>query len=50
MRRLLAGLAVAMKLSEDWQDFQTRLDRPYPRFDETMLLPFDAEPKRVTKG
>ncbi|MFO1171860.1 MAG: P63C domain-containing protein [Hyphomicrobiaceae bacterium] len=49
MRRLLEGVTVAMKLSDNWDDFRVKLDRLYPRFGDTLLLPFDDPPKPIAK-
>ena len=46
LRRLLEGVLVAMKLSNDWVDFQQKLDLLYPKFGTTMQLPFE-EPKKL---
>ncbi len=32
-----------MQLSDDYDDFITKLDRVKPGFDETLQLPFDGE-------
>jgi hypothetical protein len=32
-----------MQLSDDYDDFLTKLDRVKPRFDETLPLPFNEE-------
>lgn len=44
MRRLLEGVVVAMKLSENWADFQLKLDRLYPSFRESMQLQLGDKP------
>jgi hypothetical protein len=31
------------QLSDDYNDFITKLDKVKPRFDETLPLPFDGE-------
>ena len=41
MRRLLEGVIVAMKLSDTWKEFQKKLDLLYPKFGDTLQLPFD---------
>ena len=32
-----------MQLSDDYGDFIGKLDRVKPRFDQTLLLPFEGE-------
>lgn len=48
MRRLLEGVIVAMKLSDDWNQFKGRLDLLYPKFGDTLQLPYD-EPKSLSE-
>lgn len=43
MRRLLEGVIVATKLSSDWEDFQRKLDLLYPKFGDTLQLPFEQQ-------
>lgn len=50
MRRLLEGVVVAMRLSDDWLDFQSKLDRLYPRFGDTLQLPFNDAPRLPKKS
>jgi hypothetical protein len=40
LREHLGGVIAAMKLSNTYLDFIEKLDRLYPRYGETMLLPF----------
>lgn len=37
----LAGIKAILKLSSDVADFQKKLDKVYPRFGDTMQLPYD---------
>ena len=37
----LAGIKVVMKLSDGLADYQRKLDRLFPRFGDTLQLPFD---------
>jgi hypothetical protein len=41
MKRLLEGVIVAMKLSQNWDDFKLKLDMLYPKFGTTLQLPYD---------
>jgi hypothetical protein len=36
-----------MQLSDDYEDFISKLDRVKPRFDETLSLPFEGERPRT---
>lgn len=40
---LIKGVKVIMKLSVDRRDFERKLDRVYPRFGDTLQLPFDDD-------
>ena len=40
LKEHLGGVVAVMRLSNDWTDFMDKLDRLYPRYGETMLLPF----------
>lgn len=44
LREHLGSIVAIMKLSDDWGDFMGKVDRLHPRFGETPMLPFDAEP------
>lgn len=50
LREHLAGVVMLMKYSPNWNEFMNRLDREYPRFDDTLMLPFpeDAPPMPVS--
>jgi hypothetical protein len=49
MLRLLEGVIVAMKLSDTWIDFQEKLDRLYPRFGDTIQIPYNDAPRILKK-
>ncbi len=40
LREHLAGVVMLMKYSPNWKVFMERVDREYPQFGKTMLLPF----------
>jgi hypothetical protein len=40
LRELLEGVKALMRISSDWKSFVNSLDMAYPRFDQTLLLPF----------
>jgi hypothetical protein len=42
LRRLLEGVILLMRMSKTWGEFKVKLDEWYPRFNETMQLPFEA--------
>ena len=47
MREHLASVTTIMKLSDQYDDFEVKLDRVHPRYDETLALPLldgDGEP------
>jgi hypothetical protein len=41
LREHLGAAVAVMKLSSDYDDFITKMDTLYPKYGETMLLPFD---------
>lgn len=49
LREHLTGVIMLMKYSPNWEVFMDRLDREYPQWGTTMLLPFpdDYEPPAV---
>lgn len=47
LRELLEGVKALMRISADWQDFSEKLNLAFPKFDETMMLPFDGGLPRV---
>jgi hypothetical protein len=47
MREHLASVTTIMKLVDEYDDFEVKLDRVHPRFDETLALPLfekDGDP------
>jgi hypothetical protein len=47
MREHLASVTTIMKLSDEYDDFEVKLDHVHPRFDETLALPLfnkDGDP------
>lgn len=48
LREHLAGVVMLMKYSPNWDEFMVRLDREYPRFGDTLQLPFPDEPTTTT--
>jgi hypothetical protein len=42
LMRLLEGVILLMRMSKDWADFKVKLDEWYPRYGETMQLPFET--------
>jgi hypothetical protein len=43
LKEHLASIITIMKLSDNWQDFQTKLNRLHPRYDETIPLDLEYE-------
>lgn len=43
LRDLLTSVVTIMKLSNDWKDFKSKLDRIHTAYNDTMPLPFDLE-------
>ncbi|HLI43134.1 MAG TPA: P63C domain-containing protein [Acidimicrobiales bacterium] len=43
LREHLGSVVTLMKLSNDWADFRTKLDRIHPRIGDTIPLPFDDD-------
>lgn len=41
LREHLGSIVTAMKLSDDWHEFMSKVDRLHPRYGETMQLPFE---------
>jgi hypothetical protein len=55
LKRLLEGVMLLMRMSTTWDEFKLKLDEWYPRFDDTLQLPFSsgvyalpAPPKALT--
>lgn len=42
LTRLLEGVKLLMRMSTTWDQFKSRLDEYYPRFDQTLQLPFET--------
>lgn len=42
LKRLLEGVILLMRMSATWDEFKQKLDEWYPRFDDTMQLPFSS--------
>lgn len=40
---LISSVTTIMKLSRDWPDFMSKLDRIHPAYNETMPLPFEID-------
>jgi hypothetical protein len=45
LRELLEGVKALMKISRNWTEFMDRLDIAYPRFGDTLPLPFLDAPR-----
>jgi hypothetical protein len=43
LRDLVTSVTTVMKLSDQWTDFKSKLDRVHPPFNETMPLPFEMK-------
>jgi hypothetical protein len=43
LREHLGSVVTIMKLSRDWDDFMTKLDRLHPRFGDNLQLPFEDD-------
>jgi hypothetical protein len=52
LREHLAGVVMLMKYSPSWEIFMARLDKEYPQWGKTMMLPFpdDYEPPRIQRA
>jgi hypothetical protein len=49
LRELLEGAKALMRVSTDWDDFKSKLEIAFPRFEETMALPFAGGLPRLPK-
>ncbi|MEZ5701206.1 MAG: P63C domain-containing protein [Burkholderiaceae bacterium] len=47
LERLLEGVLLLMRQSAKWDQFRLLLDQWYPKFNDTMQLPFDGEGERT---
>ena len=43
LRQHLASVTTIMKLSDEYSDFEVKLDRVHPRYDESLWLPLFSE-------
>lgn len=43
LERLLEGVVLLMRMSPTWAEFKVALDQYYPKFNDTLALPFDGE-------
>jgi hypothetical protein len=42
LKRLLEGVMLLMRMSTTWDEFKSKLDEWYPRFEDTLQLPFSS--------
>jgi hypothetical protein len=42
LERLLEGVILLMRMSTSWPEFKTKLDEYYPRYGDTLQLPFEG--------
>lgn len=47
LERLLEGVILLMRMSTDWTDFKQKLDEYYPRYGDTLQLPFEGGSYRL---
>lgn len=47
LERLLEGVILLMRMSEDWSSFKHKLDEYYPRFGDTLQLPLEGGSYRL---
>ena len=47
LKELLGGVKILMFQSSEWEEFKIKLDQFYPRYDETLNLPFDSPSFRL---
>jgi len=47
LRELLEGVKALMRVSSDWRDFQDKMDVAFPKFEQTLYLPFDNGLPRI---
>lgn len=43
LERLLEGVVLLMRMAQTWDEFKLLLDQYYPRFNDTIPLPFEGE-------
>lgn len=49
LRELLEGVKALMRVSTDWDDYESKLDVAFPRFGDTIQLPFDGGLPRLQR-
>lgn len=47
LERLLEGVILLMRMSTNWTDFKQKLDEYYPRYGDTLQLPFEGGSYRL---
>jgi P63C domain len=47
LERLLEGVILLMRMSMNWTDFKQKLDEYYPRYGDTLQLPFEGGSYRL---
>lgn len=47
LERLLEGVLLLMRMSKTWDEFRIKLDEFYPRYDDTLQLPFHGGEYRL---
>jgi hypothetical protein len=47
LREMLEGVKLLMRMSTTWPEFMVKLNEFYPRFDETLQLPFNSGEYRL---
>lgn len=47
LERLLEGVILLMRMSPDWASFKLKLDEYYPKFGDTLQLPFNGSSYRL---
>lgn len=47
LERLMEGVILLMRMSSDWAAFKIKLDEYYPKFGDTMQLPFEGGTYRL---
>lgn len=49
LERLLEGVLLLMRMSPNWDEFKLKLDEFYPRYDDTLQLPFSGGEYRLPR-
>jgi hypothetical protein len=47
LRELLEGAKALMRISVDWNDYYTKLEVAYPKFGDTLIIPFEGGLPRI---